>query len=370
MSLRLASVVGARPEFIQVGAITRNIERGAVAGVEHHLVNTGQHYDFAMSTAFFAEGMLPTPSHHLEIGSKPPSIQVGEMLTALAPVLDELQPDVVIVYGDTNSTLAGALAAAKEDIPVAHVEAGLRSFNLAMPEELNRRLTDHLARYRFCPSGTAVANLAMEGITTGVELTGDVNYESLMHTMPSTQEMDQALQRHGVETGRFAMATSHRAENTNDPERLRQILLGLGDVAEDHVPVLFPVHPRTRGRIDPHVVHSGVRLLEPVPHHEMIALVASAALLLTDSGGLQKEAYWLSTPCVTMRDDTEWVETVQTGWNRLTGADRRSIAAAAREATEQQTDYRPPLYGEGASASQAILTHLVSEAAEALIEAS
>lgn len=373
MTVRLVSVVGARPEFIQVGAIARAIERLAPGDrpFDHHLVHTGQHYDFAMSTSFFADAHLPTPTHNLGVGSRPAAAQIGEMLTGLSEAFEALRPDIVVVYGDTNSTLAGALAAAKQGIPVAHVESGLRSFNLAMPEELNRRVTDHLARYKFCPSPTAVANLAREGITTDVHLTGDVNYESLNHDMPSAAQMGSILEGHGVEPGEYVVATLHRAENADNPRRLHEILLALSDVANDGFPVIFPVHPRTKASVENHAVHSGVKLIDPVTHPEMIALVKSSSLLMTDSGGLQKEAYWLATPCVTMRDETEWVETLGEGWNLLAGANRRSITESARAIIRNRPSKRPPLYGEGTRVSDAILARLADPGAGSLgVEAS
>jgi UDP-N-acetylglucosamine 2-epimerase len=293
------------------------------------------------------------------------------MLKRLDPVLRELAPDVVVVFGDTNSTLAGALAATKLHLKVAHIESGLRSFNLAMPEEVNRRVTDHLADVLFCPSQSAVSNLAAEGVSTGVHLTGDVMFEAMLHTLSLGPDETQTLARFGVSAGEFVLATTHRSENTDDPERLGQILLGISDLAQQGIEVIFPAHPRTRSRMEPRLLHAGVHLVEPLGHRETITLVKHAALVMTDSGGLQKETYWLDTPCVTMRDETEWVETVDHGWNVLTGAERRRILRGAQRMMSTPRPPRQPLYGEGTRVTSAILDRLLAEmAATADAEAS
>ncbi len=361
-------MVGARPEFVQVGTLSRALPayRGQV---DHVLIHTGQHYDANMSQDFFDQLGLGEPDHMLGVGSASPGVQTGEMLARLDPLLLDLSPDAIVVFGDTNSTLAGALAAAKLHIPVAHVESGLRSFNLLMPEEVNRRITDHLARILFCPSQNAVDNLAAEGITDGVHLTGDVMYESLQHTLGIVGDGQAVLNSLDLEPGSYALATVHRSENTDDRGRLSQILLGLSDVARGGLEVVFPVHPRTRSRLDPGLVAAGVRMIEPLGHPEAMAVARDAALVLTDSGGLQKETYWLETPCVTMRDETEWVETVSAGWNVLAGADRKRIVEAARSMTDGGLPPRVPLYGEGTRVSAAILDALVS-ALEQMAEAS
>jgi UDP-N-acetylglucosamine 2-epimerase len=362
MTLRLVTVVGARPEFVQMGTIARAIEGGygPTGAIEHILVHTGQHYDHEMSKVFFEQLRLPEPSHHLGIGSGPHGAQTGEMLRQLDGLLTKLTPDVVMVFGDTNTTLAGALAAAKLDIPLAHVESGLRSFNPAMPEEINRKVTDHLATVLFCPSENAVANLSREGITEGVHLTGDVMYESMIHSLTLGPDEAGVLSRLDARPGRFALVTTHRAENTDDPDRLRQILLGISDVARLGLDVIFPVHPRTRSRLEHGLIDAGVRLVDPLAHVETMILVRNAALVMTDSGGLQKEAYWLGKPCVTMRDETEWVETVEKGWNLVAGADRRRISQAASRMTAGPLPERAPLYGEGTRVSSAILDRLLA----------
>lgn len=360
MTVRIVSVIGARPEFVQVGSLTRALP-GYGSDIEHVLVHTGQHYDRNMSQDFFDRLGLPVPDHMLGVGSASQGAQTGEMLSRLDPLLTELSPGAVVVFGDTNSTLAGALTAAKLHIPVVHVESGLRSFNPLMPEEINRRITDHLASILFCPSTSAKANLAAEGITEGVHISGDVMYESLQHSLGIIGDGRSILESHGLTPGSYALATVHRSENTDDAARLSQILLALSDVAQEGLDVVFPVHPRTRARLDPGLVSAGVRMIEPVGHPAAMALARDAALVLTDSGGLQKETYWLETPCVTMRDETEWVETVSSGWNILSGADRRSIVDAARHMVGGGLPERVRLYGEGTRVSVTILDALLSD---------
>jgi len=363
VTLRLITIVGARPEFVQVGTIARAIEANyAPSGeIEHLLVHTGQHYDPDMSQVFFDQLGLPQPAHHLGVGSGSQGEQTGRMLNRLDPLLGELAPDVVVVFGDTNSTLAGSLAAAKLHITLAHIESGLRSFNLAMPEEINRRVADHVANILFCPSETAVANLAAEGVTQGVHLIGDVMYEAMLHTLSLGPDESDTLAQFAVTPGEYVFATTHRSENTDDPERLSKILLGISDVAQQGIEVIFPVHPRTRSRMEPQLLHSGVRLIEPLAHLETMILVKHASLVMTDSGGLQKETYWLNTPCVTMRDETEWIETVDQGWNVLAGADRRRIFQGASKMMSGSRPQRQPLYGEGTMVSSAILDRLLAD---------
>ncbi len=315
------------------------------------LVHTGQHYDGNMSAVFFDELGIPEPDVNLGIGSGRHGAQTGAMLTGIEDVLLEEQPDWVLVYGDTNSTLAGALAAAKLHIPVAHVEAGLRSFNRAMPEEINRVIADHLSDLLLCPSQTAVDNLVAEGITRGVHLVGDVMADALAFAVERAQNHSDVLERLGLAEGHYLLATVHRAENTDDATRLRNILAVFDALDE---PVIFPVHPRTRQAINilgyspaPHV-----QLIEPVGYLDMVMLEQSARLILTDSGGIQKEAYWLGVPCVTLRDETEWVETVEAGWNVIVGADRMRIVQVARSFTPPLA--HPSLYGDGETARRCV----------------
>jgi UDP-GlcNAc3NAcA epimerase len=358
MSLKTLTVVGARPEFVQTAPLAREIARRD--GITGGLIHTGQHYDYEMSELFFSQLELPEPLYHLGVGSGSHGVQTGAMLAALDRVYLDERPDIVITHGDTNSTLAAALSAAKLGITVAHVEAGLRSWNRVMPEELNRVVADHLADLLFCPGEAAAANLRGEGITDGVHIVGDLMLDSLNWTMKSV-DAEATLDRHGLRPGEYFFATIHRAENTDDPARLAAILEGLGRVGRDHT-VVLPAHPRTRPRIRDLGVPAGVRLIDPVGHPEAMAFVQNARVVLTDSGGLQKEVYWLGTPCVTMRTETEWVETVATGWNRLADADPTAIELAVKAALADNPPH-PELYGDGNAAGH-IVDHLLAHGAD------
>lgn len=313
--MKIVSVVGARPQFIKAGAVSRVI--AATAGLTERMIHTGQHFDDAMSAVFFRELEMEEPAYNLGVSGQGHGAMTGRMLEGVEGVLLEERPDMVLVYGDTNSTLAGALAAAKLHIPVAHVEAGLRSFNRRMPEEVNRVLTDHVSALQFCPTSTAVENLRNEGITEGVFNTGDVMYDATLHAIRMAEAGSTIVQDLGLEPGEFAVCTLHRAENTDDPARLAAVLDWLKAQAESRL-VVLPLHPRTRGALTRHGLDLGpLRVVEPLGYFDMHALLAASAAVFTDSGGLQKEAYFHRKPCVTLRDETEWVETVQSGWNRL-----------------------------------------------------
>jgi UDP-GlcNAc3NAcA epimerase len=310
----ILTVVGARPQFIKAAPVSAALAR---VGLREILVHTGQHFDAQMSDVFFDELGLRPPDHHLQINSLGHGAMTGRMLEALEQVMLEERPAKVLIYGDTNSTLAGALAAAKLNIPVAHVEAGLRSFNRRMPEEVNRVLADHASTFLFCPTHTAVANLNAEGISQGVHLVGDVMYDATIAAAKRARERSSILDAQGLTQRGYAVATVHRAENTDDPERLTRILAWLEGAAKE-CNLVMPVHPRTRKLLEArHWSPKGVLLLPPVGYLDMTMLLANAAAVYTDSGGLQKEAYFHCVPCVTLRDETEWVETVKAGWNRL-----------------------------------------------------
>lgn len=345
--MNIVSVVGARPQFIKAAAVSRVLR-------QHHtetLLHTGQHYDYGMSQVFFEELDIPPPEVNLSIGSGSHGAQTGAMLAGIEQVLLARTPSLVLVYGDTNSTLAGALAAAKLHIPVAHVEAGLRSFNRRMPEELNRVVTDHLSAVLLCPGQTAVDNLAREGVVQGVHLVGDVMSDALAYAAARARDRSSILERLDVAPHAYLLATVHRAENTDDADRLRNILAAFAAL---NTPVVFPVHPRTRKKIAElaetdetllHSLSSNVQMIEPVGYLDMVMLEQSARMILTDSGGIQKEACWLGIPCVTLRDETEWVETVEAGWNVLASADQQRIVNAIT--TFRIPDKRPTLYGDG-----------------------
>lgn len=333
--MKLLDIVGARPQFIKVGPILRAIAKHnrehPQRAIHEVLVHTGQHYDYTMSRVFFEELELKEPDYHLGVGSGTHGSQTGEMLKRIEDVLLKEKPDLVMVYGDTNSTLAGALAAAKLHIPVAHVEAGLRSFNKTMPEEINRVLTDHISDLLFCPTQTAVENLEREGITKGVHLVGDVMYDSVLYNVQLAEKRSEILERLHLQPKGYALATVHRAENTDHPERLRSIFQALETIAADGLPVVVPLHPRTRKRLSAlNLPFNRLQIIEPVSYLEMLLLEKSAKIILTDSGGVQKEAFFFKVPCVTVRDETEWVETVELGWNVLVGCDPERIVEAGR----------------------------------------
>ncbi|CVK33934.1 non-hydrolyzing UDP-N-acetylglucosamine 2-epimerase [Methanoculleus bourgensis] len=322
--MKILSVVGARPQFVKCAPVSRELRKVH----EEILVHTGQHYDYLLSEVFFRDLGIPAPDYHLDIGSGSHGVQTGRMLAAVEEVIAKEEPDLVLVYGDTNSTLAGALAAAKVHVPVAHVEAGLRSFDRRMPEEVNRVLTDHCSDILFCPTATAVANLAAEGVTAGVHLTGDVMVDALQQNLPLAKERSTALIDLGLSPKGYFLATVHRASNTDDPAALRAIMDAF---ARLDAPVVFPVHPRTRKKFAEYGIApaANVSVVEPLPYFDMLALLSGARAVLTDSGGVQKEAYILEVPCVTLRENTEWVETLEDGWNVLVGADADRIVAEA-----------------------------------------
>ncbi len=355
--MRVVTVVGARPQFVKAAALARALAARAPGEIDHKLVHTGQHWDDNMSRVFFDELELPAADVNLGIGGGGHGAMTGAMLAALEPLFVELAPDWVLVYGDTNSTLAAALAAAKLHLPVAHVEAGLRSWNRRMPEEVNRVLVDHVASALFCPSEVARDNLAGEGITRGVHVVGDVMLDATLHhaRLAASKSPLAAL---GLEAGGYYLATCHRAENTDDPARLEAILAGLAAIGARR-PVVFPVHPRTRAVVAARGLDTrGIRLVDPVGHLDMTALEAGAHAVLTDSGGVQKEAYFLGVPCITLRDETEWVETTRSGWNVLASADTDRIVRAAEAADAVRALPRPALYGTGDAAARIVATLL------------
>ena len=314
MAKRVLTVVGARPQFVKAAPVARAF---AAAGIEEVMVHTGQHFDANMSEVFFQELEIPEPRYNLDIHGGTHGAMTGRMLAAVEEVLLAEKPDALLIYGDTNSTLAGALAASKLHIPVLHVEAGLRSFNRAMPEEINRIVADHLSALLFCPSQAAVTHLASEGIAKGVHFVGDVMQDATLFAQARASERLRLLAGLGVAPGGYALCTLHRAENTDDPARLRTMIDYLRTAANGQ-PVIWPIHPRTRGVIDREgIALDGIVITDPVGYFDMHALLAHAAIVLTDSGGLQKEAYFHRVPCVTLRDETEWVETIDAGWNRL-----------------------------------------------------
>ena len=354
--MKLLTVLGARPQFIKAATLSRAIARHNAArpaeSIDETIVHTGQHYDDNMSDVFFRELDIPTPAVHLGVGSASHGVQTGRMIERLEEVLVAQRPDALLVFGDTNSTLAGALAAAKLNVPVAHVEAGLRSFNKRMAEEVNRIVCDHLAARLYCPTRAAIENLRREGITEGVEDVGDVMYDGMLHYRGRAGRA--VLEAAEVEPGKYVFATVHRAENTDDPARLKAIVQSLADAATRIGAVVLALHPRTRRIVDERGIAflGPIKVIEPASYLESIALMANAAAILTDSGGMQKEAFFLEVPCLTLREETEWVETVECGANRLVGADPVRVLAALDEliAGRWKPDFSARPYGTGHAA--------------------
>ncbi len=350
--MKIASIAGARPQFIKAAPLDREFRKLH----EHLLIHTGQHYDYLMSAVFFEQLGIPEPAYDLGVGSASHGRQTGEMLIRIEETLISERPDCVLVYGDTNSTLAGALAAAKLHVPVAHVEAGLRSFNHWMPEEINRVMTDHISDLLFAPTEAAIHNLSKEGINKGVFNVGDVMYDEVLYCIDLVESQSKILSSLNLQRGSYLLATIHRPSNTDNLENLSNILAGFNELGEE---IVFPVHPRTRQAIGRTGVElsSGVRVLEPVSYLDMLALERDARLILTDSGGVQKEAYFLGVPCVTLREETEWVETTEAGWNIIVGASKARLIEAVRDFRPQGT--RPQIFGDG-QASEKIAYHLGS----------
>jgi len=347
--MRIATIIGNRPQFVKAAAITRLLREDN----DELLVHTGQHYDDELSRVFFDELDIPAPERQLGIGSGSDASQLARMIGALEPELAGWRPDLVLVYGDTNSTLAGALAGVKSGLPVGHVEAGMRSFDRAMPEEVNRVLTDQLSELLLCSTTTAMSNLEREGVPGEAHLVGDVMADVSLSFAATAGERSRALEEHGVEPDEFLLVTAHRAGNVDDPARLERLVELLEALPW---PTIFPLHPRTRARLDAAGLNQRLerapllRLTPPLGYLDFLVLARAARTILTDSGGVQKEAYLLGTPCVTLRDTTEWVETVEQGWNVLVDLDRE----AALEALERPAPDgdRPELYGGGHAAER------------------
>jgi UDP-N-acetylglucosamine 2-epimerase len=348
--VRVLTVIGNRPQFVKAAAVSRLLREQH----EEVLVHTGQHYDDELSAVFFAELGVPAPDRQLGLGTGTNTEQTARMLAALGPLVAEVEPGALLVYGDTNSTLAGGLAAAQAGVPVAHVEAGMRSFDRRMPEELNRVLTDHLSDLLLCSSPAAAANLQAERAVGHTEVVGDVMVDIALAFQPRARGDHEALDAAGVTPGQYVLATAHRAGNVDDPERLAalvDLLTGLP------LPVVLPLHPRTRARLEAASLLGvleaapGVNLTAPLGYLAFTALLCQARAVLTDSGGVQKEAYLAAVPCVTLRDTTEWTETVDAGWNVLVDLD----AAAALRALEQPPPgERPALYGDGRAGARVV----------------
>jgi UDP-N-acetylglucosamine 2-epimerase (non-hydrolysing) len=342
--VKIATIVGARPQFVKAAPLS------AILRQKHteFLIHTGQHYDQQMSQVFFDELQIPEPDINLGIGSGSHAVQTGEMLKKIEDVLTDLKPDLLIIYGDTNSTLAGALAAVKLLIPVAHVEAGLRSFNRTMPEEINRLLADKISRLLFCPTKTAVQNLKNEGIESGVHLVGDVMYDAVLRFGEIAEKKSSILEKLAISPKNYFLATVHRAHSTDSAENLKSIIDAFN---QSQQPIIFPIHPRTVNALKQFQLWSLIESsqsiinIEPVSYLDMLVLEKNAAKILTDSGGIQKEAYFFQVPCITLREETEWVETVADGWNILVGTDKSQILNAIQ--TFSPINPQKMLFGDG-----------------------
>ena len=353
-SMTIVTIVGARPQFIKAATLSRAIAAWNAAGrrpvLRERLVHTGQHYDENMSQVFFDELGIPEPIVNLEVGSGPHGQQTGRMIEGIEQVLIREKPDLVVAFGDTNTTLAGALAGVKLHVPVAHVEAGLRSFNRRMPEEVNRVVADHVATLLLCPTDRSVANLRAEGVTEGVHQVGDVMLDSALYNAERARATSGILSRLGVRSGAFCLATVHRAHNADDPKRLAAIMDALKRI---DMPVVLPLHPRTRKALGESLRDNApqVILTGPVSYFDMLTLLAGARVVLADSGGVQKEAFFFGVPCVTMTDETEWVELVEAGWNQLAGADAERILNAVAAAKPGR---KVAPYGDGRAAERIV----------------
>ena len=345
--MKVLTIVGARPQFIKAAPVSRILR-------EHNdefLIHTGQHYDDAMSDLFFRQLSIPAPDVNLEVGSGRHGAQTGAMLPGIESIAVEQKPDWMLIYGDTNSTLAGALVAAKLQIPVAHVEAGLRSYDRRMPEEVNRVVADHLSDLLLCPTTTSVTNLEKEGITAGVSVVGDVMFDAFRQNLEVARAMSKILAELKLERGGYQLLTVHRAENVDQPAFLDTILKGIADSGKQ---VVFPVHPRTRAALTARATTVGpnVLLTDPVGYLEMLILEENAEAIVTDSGGVQKEAYFAGRPCITLRLRTEWTETVNAGWNVLVGTDATAIAESMRSFRPSGT--HSDLFGDGHAAERIV----------------
>lgn len=369
--IKLASIFGARPQFIKASVLHRALLK-AYPEIKHLLIHTGQHYDNEMSQIFFTQLNIPQPDYNLEVGSASHGEQTGLMLIRIEKTLLQESPSWVIVYGDTNSTLAGALAASNLSLKLAHVEAGLRSYNRRMPEEINRVLTDHISDMLFCPTEVAVRNLRHEGIEKDVFLVGDVMLDSLLFSIHKAQHSSDILSKfaliantEGQMVKPYFLVTVHRAENTDSVDKLKSIISALNRLAEDEIQIIFPVHPRTQKMLSHHKrskLHKGIELISPLPYLDILTLIKNASAVLTDSGGMQKEAYLLKTPCITLREETEWKETVESGWNCCAGTDYEAIIKAVNCFREKGVpSAHPSFYGDG-KAGEKIVEILLKEA--------
>ncbi len=347
---KIITVVGARPQFVKAATLSREFQK---VGVEERIIHTGQHFDANMSDVFFTEMDIPKPAYQLDINGLTHGAMTGRMLEGIEEILLKEKPDGLMVYGDTNSTLAGALAASKLHIPVIHVEAGLRSFNMAMPEEINRILTDRISNYLFCPTDTAVKNLHAEGYASmpiRIIKNGDVMQDAALYYAAKASQVSDVLTKHQLSS--FVLATIHRQENTDNPDYLRSIISGLNSI-HAITPVVVPIHPRTRGILAKMDITPKFNMIDPVGYFDMIMLLQNCDIVITDSGGVQKEAFFFGKHCITLREQTEWVELVENGFNTLVGSDSQQLLTAFDFLSSKASDFSIDLYGNGKAAESA-----------------
>lgn len=346
--MKILTIIGARPQFIKAAPVSRVLRKH----IDEKIIHTGQHYDANMSDIFFEELHIPKPDYHLGVGSGNHGKQTGEMMAKIEEIVLNEQPGYLMVYGDTNSTLAGALVAAKLHVPVIHIEAGLRSFNKKMPEEINRIMTDHVSEFLFCPTDTAVENLTNENITHNVFNIGDVMYDAVLYNQELAKEKSTILEEAGLKSKEYHLITIHRAENTDDVEKMKNILEAFSKMEETKV---WPIHPRTKHKLADYGLHleevPNLKVIDPVGYLDMLTLEANAKKIVTDSGGVQKEAYFMKVPCVTIREQTEWVETLEGEANILTGTDTDKILAAVQK--EVHPEYKE-VFGDGQASEKIV----------------
>lgn len=353
--MRVMTVIGARPQFVKAAALSREMSRRRADGVdvEDVIVHTGQHYDAGLSSVFFDELGITPPQIMLEVGSGLHGEQTGETMRRLEPHVVELEPDAIVVYGDTNSTVAAALVAAKLRVPLVHVEAGLRSFNRDMPEEINRVVADHVSNLLLCPSEQARSHLASEGIVDGVHVVGDVMLDVLLHELDKLDADNTRFSDLGLSDRPKVLVTLHRPSNVDDPIRLQCLLSAIGELAGNGIQVIWPAHPRLAARLDASPV-PGIHLIEPLKYSDMLKALRDVDAVVTDSGGLQKEAFWMQRRCFTLRNETEWVETVASGWNTLLGERPHDLVLEVEAALGETLPSPPELYGDGAASARCV----------------
>lgn len=352
--MKILTIVGARPQFIKAASLSRYLK--SFSDIKEIILHTGQHYDNNMSDDFFSELDIPIPDYNLQVGSDTPARQTGKMMMGIEDVVLKEWPDSILIYGDTNSTLAGAIAGSKLHIPVGHVEAGLRSYDREMPEEINRIVSDAVSTILFCPTETAVNNLKKEGITKGVYNVGDIMFETYLYYKNQAQKNFTILNRLNLEPKEFTLCTIHRASNTDNTENLKNIFIGL---TNSKGIIILPLHPRTKEKIIKNkslkkYIGQNIRIIKPIGYFDMVCLEANAKKIVTDSGGVQKEAYFNKVPCITLRENTEWVETIEEGVNKLVGVDPEKIKESINNFHPQEQNYSKSLYGDGRTSEKII----------------